>query len=107
MKILNLRELYSEKYREYIVGSAVTGRHGVYLVYGEAAGNEKREMSPGGHDEILLLLEGEAVLANGAGKIPLRKEQAVSLDSDGSFTFIALTDCRYVVAGTHIVPHEH
>jgi len=107
MKVFDIRELYSEKYREYIVGSAATGRHGVYLVYGEATGNEKREMSPGGHDEILLLLAGEAVLENGAEKIQLRKEQAVSLDPDGSCTFIALTDCRYVVAGTHIVPHDH
>ena len=78
MKILDIRDCYNDKYREYIVGSAATGRHGVYLVYGEAAKDEKREMSP-----------------------------VVPLDPDGSFTFTALTDCRYLVAGTHITPHEH
>ena len=107
MKVLDIRELYSEKYREYIVGSSTTGRHGVYLVYGEAAKNEQREMSPCGHDEILLLLEGNAVLEHDGKEIPLKKEHAVSLDPEGSFKFLALEDCRYVVAGTHIVPHEH
>jgi hypothetical protein len=107
MKLLDIRDYYNEKYREYIVGSAVTGRHGVYLVYGEAAKDEKREMSPGGHDEILFLLEGRAVLENSIEIISLMKEQAVPLDPDGSFTFTALTNCRYLVAGTHITPHEH
>jgi len=107
MKILDIRDCYNDKYREYIVGSAATGRHGVYLVYGEAAKDEKREMSPVGHDEILFLLEGRAVLENLTDIISLGKEQAVPLDPDGSFTFTALTDCRYLVAGTHITPHEH
>jgi hypothetical protein len=107
MKILDIRELYSVKYREYIVDSSTTGRHGVYLVYGEAAKNEQREMSPGGHDEILFLLEGDAVLEYYGKKVDLKKEHAVSLDPEGSIKFLALEDCRYVVAGTHIVPHEH
>lgn len=107
MKKFSLRELYNEKYREYIVGSAETGRHGVYLVYGEAAANEEREMSPGGHDEILLLLEGEAIIMNGGSEVEMASEEAVSLDPDGAFTFVAKSDCRYVIAGTHITPHEH
>jgi hypothetical protein len=99
--------MYNGKYREYIVGSSATGRHGVYLVYGEAAANEEREMTPDGHDEILFLLEGEAHLINGEIRIQIAKEEAVSFDPDESFTFIAQQDCRYVVAGTHITPHEH
>ena len=107
MKKFKVREMYIEKYREYIVGSSATGRHGVYLVYGEAAANEEREMAPGGHDEILFLLEGEALLINGGIRIPIAKEEAVSFDPDESFIFIAQRDCRYVLAGTHIMPHEH
>jgi hypothetical protein len=107
VKKFNVREMYSEKYREYIVGSSATGRHGVYLVYGEAEANEEREMSPGGHDEILFLLEGEALLINGEREIAIAKEEAVSLDPDEAFTFIAQRYCRYVLAGTHITPHEH
>ena len=102
-----IREHYSEKYHEYIIGSTATGRHGVYLVYGEAAANEERQMAPDGHDEILLLLEGEALLLNSDTRIELAGEEAVYLDPHGVFTFVALRDCRYMVAGTHITPHEH
>ena len=107
MKKFRLRELYDEKYREYIVGSAETGRHGVYLVYGEIAANEEREMASGGHDEILLLLTGEAIILNGGSEEPIRGEEAVSIDPDGAMTFVARSDCRYVIAGTHITPHKH
>ena len=107
MKKFKVREMFNAKYKEYIVGSSATGRHGVYLVYGEAAANEEREMAPGGHDEILFLLEGDALLINGGTRIPIAKEEAVSFDPDESFIFVAQRDCRYVVAGTHITPHEH
>jgi hypothetical protein len=107
MKKFKIREMFNAKYKEYIVGSLATGRHGVYLVYGEASANEERDMSPGGHDEILFLLEGEALLINGDTRIPIVKEEAVSLDPDESFTLVAQKDCRYVLAGTHITPHEH
>jgi mannose-6-phosphate isomerase-like protein (cupin superfamily) len=102
-----VRELYNEKYREYIVGSSATGRHGVYLVYAEAAPLEERQMAPDGHDEILFLLEGEAVLKNGDAEVEIGSEEAVSLDPDSSYTFVARSNCRYVVAGTHITPHSH
>ena len=107
MKKFRVRDLYNEKYREFIVGSSATGRHGVYLVYGETEANEERQMTPDGHDEILFLLEGEAALLYGGSRIEIGKEEAVSLDPDGSFTFVARKPCRYVVAGTHITPHEH
>lgn len=107
MKKFKVREMFNAKYKEYIVGSSDTGRHGVYLVYGEAAAKEEREMAPAGHDEILFLLEGDALLINGGTRIPITKEDAVSFDPDESFIFVAQRDCRYVVAGTHITPHEH
>ena len=107
MKLFNIRELYKEKYKEYIVGSEEIKKHSVYLVYGEASSGEKREMRPAGHDEILFLLSGEAKLENKDIKISLEKEQAVYMSPDEAFTFTALSDCRYIVAGTHTLPHGH
>lgn len=107
MKLFNIRDLYREKYREYIVGSEEIGKHSVYLVYGEASRGEKREMVPNGHDEILFLLAGDAELSNSDTKISLEKEQAVYMSPDESFTFTAKSDCKYIVAGTHTTPHQH
>ncbi|VVB85231.1 Uncharacterised protein [uncultured archaeon] len=107
MKLFNIRDLYREKYREYIVGSEEIGKHSVYLVYGEASRGEKREMAPNGHDEILFLLAGDAQLSNRDAEISLEKEQAVYMSPDESFTFTAKSDCKYIVAGTHTTPHGH
>ncbi len=107
MKIFNMREYYKEKYREYIVGSKEIGKHSVYLVYGEASVKEERRMVPGGHDEILFLLSGEAVIKNKGMEQHLTKEQAVYMGPDEAFTFSALKDCRYIIAGTHTSSHEH
>ncbi len=107
MKLFNIRDLYREKYKEYIVGSEELGKHSVYLVYGEASRGEKREMAPNGHDEILFLLSGDAKLENSEGNLSLKKEQAVYMSPEEAFTFTALSDCNYVVAGTHTKPHGH
>ena len=107
MKLFNIRELYREKYKEYIVGSEEIQKHSVYLVYGEVSRGEKREMAPSGHDEILFLLSGDAKLENDEAKLSLRKEQAVYMGPDEAFIFTALSDCKYIVAGTHTTPHAH
>jgi mannose-6-phosphate isomerase-like protein (cupin superfamily) len=107
VKLFNIRELYKEKYKEYIVGSEQLGKHSVYLVYGEVPDGEKREMAPQGHDEILFLLSGKAKLENKDIKISLEKEQAVYMGPEEAFTFMAQTDCKYIVAGTHTTPHSH
>lgn len=107
MQLFNLREHYSEKHQEYILGSAATGRHSVYLVYGELAKQASKAMAPDGHDEILLLLSGAAILENGGQRVPLQAEQAVVINPEETLTFIALEDCRYLVAGTHTSAHHH
>lgn len=107
MQLFNLREHYSAKYQEYILGSAATGRHSVYLVYGELAKDARKTMAPDGHDEILLLLSGTARLEDGVQHLTLQAEQAVSLNPEESLTFTALEDCRYLVAGTHTSAHAH
>ena len=107
MKLFNIRELYREKYKEYIVGSEEIEKHSVYLVYGEAKSGEEREMAPNGHDEILFILSGEAALENRDTRVILKKEQAVYMGPEEVFKFTAVEDCKYIVAGTHTTPHEH
>ena len=107
MQLFNLREHYSEKHQEYILGSAATGRHSVYLVSGEVSRHASKVMTPEGHDEILLLLSGAAVLENGQQRLALQPDQAVVINPDETVTFTALEDCRYLVAGTHTSAHEH
>jgi hypothetical protein len=107
MKVFDIRNLYHEKYKEYIVGSAQTGKHSVYLVYGEAPRDEERVMAPDGHDEVPFMLDGRAELRGTDGTMTIGKEQTVCLDPDDSLTFKALTDCRYIVAGAHTALHGH
>jgi|MudIll2142460700_1097286.scaffolds.fasta_scaffold69213_3 glyoxylate utilization-related uncharacterized protein len=107
MKVFDIRDLYREKYKEYVLGSAELGKHTVYLAYGEASRNEVRTMAPDGHDEILFIVEGQVELKSSTNTIMMRKEQAVYLTPSESFTLTALTDCRYIIAGAHAAPHEH
>jgi len=107
MKIFTIRDFYQKEYQEYIIGSREIERHSVYFVYGEVPVNGIREMgAPEGHEEILFLLSGEAVLGSGGVKTQLVKEQAVFMANE-PFTFTALTECRYVVAGAHTMTHHH
>jgi quercetin dioxygenase-like cupin family protein len=107
MKLFNMRDFYKDEFKEYVIGTKETGKHTVYLVYGEVMKGESWAMSPSGHDEILFLLAGEAEFERGGQKILLAAEQAVSMEPDERFTFTAKTDCRYVVAGAHPASHAH
>ena len=107
MKIFKIRDFYQKEYQEYIIGSKEIERHSVYFVYGETHANGIREMgAPEGHEEILFLLSGEAILESRGVKRELAKEQAVFMANE-PFTFTALTECRYVVAGAHTMAHHH
>jgi redox-sensitive bicupin YhaK (pirin superfamily) len=107
MKVFTIRDHFEESYKEYIIGSKETGKHTVYLVFGEVKKGETRPIVPNGHDEILFLISGDATLEGPRGKVPLAKEQAVSMDPDERFTLSALTDCGYVVAGAHPASGMH
>jgi hypothetical protein len=107
MKIFTVRDFYQKEYQEYIIGSKEIERHSVYFVYGEVPVNGIREMgAPGGHEEILFLLSGEAVIECREGKRNIMKEQALFMENE-PFVFKALTECRYVVAGAHTTAHKH
>jgi redox-sensitive bicupin YhaK (pirin superfamily) len=106
MKLFTVRDHFQKSYKEYIIGSKETGRHTVYLVFGEVKKGESRPLAPNGHDEILFLISGDATLEGTYDKVPLASEQAVSIEPDEKSVLSALTDCRYVVAGAH-PPKEH
>ena len=101
MKLFTVRDHFQESSKEYIIGSKETGKHTVYLVFGEVKKGETRPLVPNGHDEILFLISGDATLEGADGKVPLASEQAVSMEPDEKLALSALTDCRYVVAGAH------
>lgn len=107
MKIFTIRDFYQKEYQEYIIGSKEIERHSVYFVYGEAPANSVRKMgAPDGHEEILFLLSGEAVIESSGAISELVKEQAIFMENE-PFIFKALTECRYVVAGAHTKAHNH
>lgn len=107
MKLINIRDLFKEKFKEYIFGSEEIEKSGVYLVYGEAKKGEIRKMGSPGHEEILLILEGKGVLENKDGKNPFEKEQVAYLGSKGDSVLHITSDCKYVVAGGHTEGHHH
>jgi mannose-6-phosphate isomerase-like protein (cupin superfamily) len=107
MKVFNIRDFYEEEYKEFIIGYKALHCRSAYLVYGEVAPGDVRTMSPNGHDEILFLLTGKAVLEGKGEKTDLQKEEAVYMGPEDVFTFTALTPCRYVVAGGHPTAHDH
>lgn len=107
MKIFNIKDCYQNDWDEYIIGSREIGKHSVYFVYGEVPRNERRKMgAPKGHDEILYLLSGEALIEKDGVETKFVKEQALYMEND-PYTFIALTDCHYMVAGAHTMQHKH
>lgn len=107
MKPFDLRDYYNPAYQECIIGSKEICKHSVYLAYGELGEGESRTLAPEGHDEIFLLLSGEAEIRQGERTLPLTPERAVYLDPEATHALVALADCRYVVAGAHATPHTH
>jgi quercetin dioxygenase-like cupin family protein len=107
MKLFAMRDFFKEDYQEYIIGTKETGKPTVYLVYGEVTKGDSRPVAPNGHDEILLLLQGEGTLTGAGTATALKKGQAVSLDPEERFTLRALSDCTYVIAGAHTGSHGH
>jgi mannose-6-phosphate isomerase-like protein (cupin superfamily) len=105
MKTFDLRDYFNPTYQECIIGSKEICKHSVYLAYGELVEGESRTLAPEGHDEIFLLLSGEAEIHQGGRRLPLTPERAVYLDPEATHVVVALAYCRYVVAGAHAAPH--
>lgn len=94
---------------EFVFGSADTGSHACYMIYGILKSGEKgREIKPGkGHEEMLLAAHGsfsvtgafEGILEEGSA-IHLVGEQLCHLENKGN------SDAVYVIAGGH-AEHGH
>lgn len=109
MSTLNLKAMAKRQNGEYVFGSADTGSHACYMIYGMLAPGEKgREIKPGkGHEEILLAAQGslyvtghfDGILEEGS-VIHISGEQLCYLENKGS------SEAVYVVAGGH-AEHGH
>lgn len=109
MMFINLKEhVYREG--EFIIGADVTGSHACYLIYGVIRGNEEREISPGeGHEEILLVIEGNLSFLTENEKTVLTKGQAVYLKGAEKAVIRANEGMTaiYVIAGGHSDASHH
>ncbi len=109
MKKFDLKARAEKQNNEYVFGSADTGSHACYMIYGRLMPGEKgREIKPGkGHEEMLLAAQGsfsmtgnfEGTLEEGSA-IHLSGEQACYLENKGS------SGAVYVIAGGH-AEHGH
>lgn len=109
MKKFDLKSMAETQNNEYVFGSADTGSHACYMIYGMLKPGEKgREIKPGkGHEEMLLAAGGclyvtgafEGILEEGS-TIHLAGEQSCYLENKGS------SEAVYVIAGGH-AEHGH
>ena len=95
---------------EYILGSAATGSHACYLVYGVLQpGEQGRELSPGaGHEELVLAVQGDIDL-QGAFTGTLRQGKAIHLAGEERVTAgnSSAEPSVYVIAGGHSGTGHH
>ena len=101
---IDLKALAEKNSGEYVFGSADTGSHACYMIYGTLKPGEKgRVVKPGkGHEEMLLAAKGSlrvtghfsGILEEGSA-IHLTEEQTCLLENPGSSPAV------YVIAGGH------
>jgi hypothetical protein len=110
MKKFDLKALAEKQNNEYVFGTADTGSHACYMIYGTLKPGEKgRGIKPGfGHEEMLLAVRGsfsvtgdfEGIIEEGSA-IHLSGEQSCHLENKGS------SEAVYVIAGGHSEHGHH
>lgn len=111
MNCYTMIELAEKNGGEYVLGSADLHTHACYFIYGILQPEEKgRLLKPGkGHEEIVCMIQGEAVLCGEKETFVLREghafhirgEETLSMDNTGTGRAV------YVIAGGHSEPHPH
>lgn len=108
MKRVNLKDtLYREG--EYLIGFEATGSHACYMLYGVLDRGEEREISPGeGHEEIVCVIEGTAILEFDSSPSTLKKGDGVFLKGKEKIVL----KCErglviYIIAGGHTDAGHH
>lgn len=96
---------------ETVLGADDLETHACYLMYGvvEAGGNQ-RLLNPGpGHEEIFVLVSGQAILEGPQGSQELRAGQAFHLVGEVHYhlTNPGPGAAVYVAAGGHGTGHDH
>ena len=113
MKVYDVSKLASmEKTREYVLGSKALDTHACYLIYGSMEPAEKgRLLRPGsGHEEIVCVVSGSAVVRGAGEGVELGAGQAVHLRGEQAMHMDNASDSEplvYVAAGGHSEPHSH
>jgi hypothetical protein len=109
MKSMNLKMRAEANRGEYVFGSADTGSHACYMIYGTLRPGEKgREIRPGkGHEEMVLAAQGSfSITGDVSGTLDegfvfhIAGEHACCLENKGE------AEAVYIIAGGHS-DHEH
>ena len=107
MDILRIKDYFDPKFEEYVVGPKQTSSRGTYLVLGEMEKGEVRQLKPGeGHEEILTLQAGRALVRTGEAEQAVAEGDAVYIGPDFEGEIEAKEAVRYLCAGGH-VPGGH
>jgi uncharacterized cupin superfamily protein len=100
-----LRNWARESGGECILGMRVFKTHACYIIYGELAPSEEgRKICPGsGHEEILMVIQGDLQLSEGDDPSLLREGEAIHLQEEET-VYLANWGSQkavYVLAGGH------
>ena len=110
MNIIDLKDRASKCNGEYVFGSADTGSHACYMIYGMLKPGEKgREVKPGkGHEEMVLAARGSLTVTghfvgtlNEGSATHLAGEETCYLENEGT------VEAVYVIAGGHAEDGHH
>jgi hypothetical protein len=107
--IYDVRRLAGEKGGEYVLGSADLGTHACYLIYGRISGRESRKISPGaGHEEIICIAAGGALLRNSGEVLTLGEGEAMHLQGEETYYLepSGTAEVIYFISGGHSGTHH-
>lgn len=111
MKVYDLKVRAAAAGGETVLGTADLETHACYLIYGHLAPGQKgRILKPGpGHEEIICLASGRAVLEGPEGRFELTPGQAFYLVGDVTYSLEnpGTETAVYLAAGGHSAGHEH
>ncbi len=111
LKIFNLWQRARDEGGETVLGSLDLKTHDCYLIFGYLEpGQTGRILNPGqGHEEIICLVSGQAVVTGPNGAQELQPGNAFYLKGDATYTLSnpGQEQALYLAAGGHTTGAEH
>ncbi|MDD3580035.1 MAG: hypothetical protein PHW74_03315 [Desulfobacca sp.] len=111
IKIYDLLSRARAEGGETVLGRDDLDTHACYLIFGcLEPGQGGRVLKPGeGHEEIICLVSGQAVLISPEGRLDLKPGQAFHLVGDATYTLenLGSEPAIYLAAGGHSPGHHH